>query len=71
MGETNSHSGARVGYDISPHKRVKFKWLVVKIFNLTLFEWKNIVTHGQLKGNLHSSHYYGALTPLSQWWKNL
>ena len=27
-------------------------WLVVKIFNLTL-EWRNIVTHGQLKENLY------------------
>jgi hypothetical protein len=33
-----------VGYDISPLKRVKF--------NLTLFEWRNIVTHGQLKKHL-------------------
>ena len=38
MGETNSPSVARVGYDISPLSRVK---------------WGNIVTHGQLKENLY------------------
>jgi hypothetical protein len=38
MGETNSPSVARVGYDISPLSRVKLKilWRVVKFFNLTL-----------------------------------
>jgi hypothetical protein len=46
MGETNSPSVVHVGYDISPLSRVKFK-----ILNLTL-EWRNIVTHGQLKENL-------------------
>jgi hypothetical protein len=34
-----------VGYDISPLKRVK-----CKIVNS--LEWRNIVTHGQLKENL-------------------
>ena len=42
MGETNSPSVAHVGYDISPLSRVKFNSL----------EWRNIVTHGQLKENL-------------------
>ena len=41
MGETNSPSVANVGYDISPLKRVKLKFLttqrlVVKNFNFTL-----------------------------------
>jgi hypothetical protein len=38
MGETNSPSVARVGYDISPLERVKLKILrrVVRFFNLTL-----------------------------------
>jgi hypothetical protein len=45
MGETNSPSVAHVGYDISPLLRVKFK------FNS--LEWRNIVTHGQLKENLY------------------
>jgi hypothetical protein len=46
MGETNSPSFAHVGYNtkcISPLSRVKFKSL----------EWRNIVTHGQLKENLY------------------
>jgi hypothetical protein len=43
MGETNSPSVAHVGYDISPLSRVKFNPL----------EWRNIVTHGQLKENLY------------------
>ena len=43
MGETNSPLVAHVGYDISPLLRVKFNSL----------EWKNIVTHGQLKENLY------------------
>jgi hypothetical protein len=47
MGEANSPSIAHVGYDISPLSKVKFKML-----NLTL-EWRNIVTHGQLKENLY------------------
>jgi hypothetical protein len=34
-----------VGYDISPLKGVKFKFLA------TRGEWRNIVTHGQLKEN--------------------
>jgi len=46
MGETNSPSVAHVGYDISPLSRVKFKFL-------TTLEWRNIVTHGQLKQNLY------------------
>jgi hypothetical protein len=43
MGETNSPSVVHVGYDISPLSRVKFNSL----------EWRNIVTHGQLKENLY------------------
>ena len=43
MGETNSPLVAHVGYDISSLKRVKFNSL----------EWRNIVTHGQLKENLY------------------
>jgi hypothetical protein len=43
MGETNLPSVAHVGYDISPFSRVKFNSL----------EWRNIVTHGQLKENLY------------------
>ena len=43
MGETNSPSVAHVGYDISPLSGVKFNSL----------EWRNIVTHGQLKENLY------------------
>ena len=46
MGETNSPSVAHVGYDISPLSRVKFNSL----------EWRNIVTHGQLKENLYVYH---------------
>jgi hypothetical protein len=42
MGETNSPSVAHVGCDISPLSRVKFNPL----------EWRNIVSHGQLKENL-------------------
>jgi hypothetical protein len=60
MGETNSPSVAHVGYDISPLARVKFKilttpdglWLKFKFNSL---EWRNIVTHGQLKENLYIS----------------
>jgi hypothetical protein len=36
-----------VGYDISPLKRVKD-------FTFNSLEWRNIVTHGQLKENLYS-----------------
>jgi len=43
MGETNSPSVAHVGYNISPLLRIKFNSL----------EWRNIVTHGQLKENLY------------------
>ena len=50
MGETNSPSVAHVGYDISPLSRVKFKILNLKFNSL---EWRNIVTHGQLKENLY------------------
>jgi len=46
MGETNSPSVAHVGYDISPLSRVKLK---IKFNSL---EWRNIVTHGQLKETL-------------------
>ena len=58
MGETNSPSVAHVGYNISLLWRVKLKMLTtrltacVKFVNLTL-EWRNIVTHGQLKENLY------------------
>jgi hypothetical protein len=59
MGETNSPSVAHVGYDISPLSRVKLKILTTrltdcgkkKLFNS--LEWRNIVTHGQLKENLY------------------
>ena len=47
MGETNSPSVTHVGYDISPLSRVKFNSL----------EWRNIVTHGQLKENLYLYMY--------------
>jgi hypothetical protein len=43
MRETNSPSVAHVGYDISPLSKVKFNSL----------EWRNILTHGQLKENLY------------------
>jgi hypothetical protein len=43
-------------------------WVTIFLHSL---EWRNIVTHGQLKENLYFSHYYGVLTLLSQWWKNL
>jgi hypothetical protein len=58
MGETNSPSVAHVGYDISPLSRVKFKILPTSlsacglIFKFNSLEWRNIVTHGQLKENL-------------------
>jgi hypothetical protein len=42
MGDTISPSVAHVVYDISPLSRVKFN-----------SEWRNIVTHGQLKENLY------------------
>jgi hypothetical protein len=45
MGETNSPSVAHVGYDISPLSRV--------------LEWRNIVTHGQLKENLYIAYHFG------------
>ena len=48
MGETNSPSVAHVGYDISPISTVKFK----------ILEWRNIVTHGQLKENLYINTPY-------------
>jgi hypothetical protein len=59
MGETNSPSVAHVGYDISPLSRVKFKILSTSLttcgYNLKFnsLEWRNIVTHGQLKENLY------------------
>jgi hypothetical protein len=46
MGETNSPSVAHVGYDISPLSRVN-------LFLFNSLEWRNIVTHGQLKENLY------------------
>ena len=51
MAETNSPSVAYVGYDISPLSRVKLKILTTLKFNS--LEWRNIVTHGQLKENLY------------------
>jgi hypothetical protein len=51
MGETNSPSVAHVGYNISPLSRVKLK--KIKFNSL---EWRNIVTHGQLKENLYIIH---------------
>jgi hypothetical protein len=38
-----------MGYDIPPLSRVKLKILTT---HLTLFEWRNIVTHGHLKENV-------------------
>ena len=55
MGETNSPSVARVGYDISPLSKVKFNSL----------EWRNIVTHGQLRENLCLLHSDSDLLLLS------
>ena len=58
MGETNSPSVAHVGYDISPPSRVKLKNLTTRLtacgynFKFNSLEWRNIVTHGQLKENL-------------------
>jgi folate-dependent tRNA-U54 methylase TrmFO/GidA len=51
MGETNSPSVAHVGYDISPLSRVKFRMLTTRL--TACLEWRNIVTHGQLKENLY------------------
>jgi hypothetical protein len=54
MGETNSPSVAHVGYD-----KVKFKILTTRLtacgynFKFNSLEWRNIVTHGQLKENLY------------------
>jgi hypothetical protein len=59
MGETNSPSVVHVGYDISPLSRVKFKILTTCLtacgckFKFISLEWRNIVTHGQLKDNLY------------------
>jgi hypothetical protein len=59
MGETNSPSVAHVGYDISPLSRVKLKMLITRLtacgykFKFNSLEWRNIVTHGQLKENLY------------------
>ena len=64
MGETNSPSVAHVGYDISPLSRVKFKILTTRLTACGLnvkfnsLEWRNIVTHGQLKENLYIHHHY-------------
>jgi hypothetical protein len=51
MGETNSPLVAHVGYDISPLSRVKFKILTTRL--TASLEWRNIVTHGQLKEYLY------------------
>ena len=54
MGETNSPSVAHVGYD-----KVKFKILTTRLtawgynFKFNSLEWRNIVTHEQLKENLY------------------
>jgi hypothetical protein len=59
MGETNSPSDAHVGYDISPLSRVKLKFLTTRLtacgynFKFNSLEWRNIVTHGQLKEKLY------------------
>jgi hypothetical protein len=50
MGETNSPSVAHVGYDISLFPRVRLK---KSNFKFNSLEWRNIVTHGQLKDNLY------------------
>ena len=58
MGETNYHSVAHVGYDISPLSRAKFNILTTSLagcsnkFIFSSLEWRNIVTHGQLKEKL-------------------
>jgi hypothetical protein len=59
MRETNSPSVAHVGYDISPLSRVKLKIVTTRLtacglnFHFNSLEWRNIVTHGQLKDNLY------------------
>jgi hypothetical protein len=59
MGEANYPSVAHVGYDISPLTRAKFKILTTRVttcgwhFKFNYLEWRNIVTHGQLKENLY------------------
>ena len=59
MGETNFPSVVHVGYDISPPSRVKFKIVTIRLtacglnFHFNSLEWRNIVTHGQLKDNLY------------------
>jgi hypothetical protein len=64
MGETNSPSVAHVGCDISPLSRVNFKILTIRLtacvkhVKLNSLEWRNIVTHGQLKDNLYLTQKY-------------
>ena len=64
MGETNYPSVAHVGYDISPLSRVNFKILTIRLtacgkhVKLNHLEWRNIVTHGQLKENLYLTQKY-------------
>ena len=59
MGEANSPSDVHVGYDISPLWRVRFIILITRLtacgnkFKFNSLEWRNIVTHGQLKENLY------------------
>jgi hypothetical protein len=59
MGETNFPSVVHVGYDISPPSRFKFKIVTTRLtacglnFHFNSLEWRNIVTHGQLKDNLY------------------
>jgi hypothetical protein len=62
MEETNSPSVAHVSYDISPLSRVKFKIVTTRLtdcghnFKFNSLEWRNIVTHRQLKENLYFYH---------------
>jgi hypothetical protein len=73
MGETNSPSVAHVGYDISPLSRVKLKILTTRLtacgynFKLNSLQWRNIVTHGQLKENLyiHFVYIYASFSSLT------
>jgi hypothetical protein len=50
-----------VGYDIFPLSRVKFK---IKNLKFNSLEWRNIITHGQLKENLYIyTHMIDTLQP--------
>jgi hypothetical protein len=69
MGETNSPSVAHVGYDIYSLSRVKFKTLTTCLtacgwnFKFNSLEWRNIVSHGQLKENLYLIDEKGKVKP--------